>query len=150
MIPLRRASAPAALLFCLAVGAAACTEAPDSGAGAESGGEVPAGGADSAQSAPLPRMAAPLVATVLGCEREADSLRTTGSSRNQGQEDVRYIDLTLSWADSTGTLVATDVASIVGGETLMAGDSVVFDVATAHPQASECVEASVFFYEPIP
>jgi hypothetical protein len=95
-------------------------------------------------------MAPNLVVTILGCARDGDSLRTTASIRNQGQEDVRYIDVSLAWADSAGTLVATDVASIVGGETLMSGDSVAFDVATAHPQASQCAEASIFFYEPIP
>jgi hypothetical protein len=91
----------------------------------------------------------PLIVNILGCDRVGDSLRTTGSIRNRGQ-DVRYIDVSLSWADSAGTLVATDVASIVGGETLMTGDSVVFAVATGHPQAAQCTEASVFFYEPIP
>jgi hypothetical protein len=102
------------------------------------------------EPSPPERMAPNLVVTVLRCDRDGDSLRTTGSIRNQGQEDVRYVDVTLSWADSTGTPVATDVASIVQGETIMSGDSVVFDVATAHPQATECADARIFFYEPIP
>jgi hypothetical protein len=146
MSRLRSVSVAITLPLCLALGATACTEAPES----ESAAEAPPSQADSTQSGSPRRMAPNLVATVLGCEPETDSLRTIGSIRNQGQEDVRYVDLTLSWADSTGALVATDVASIVGGETIMAGDSVVFDVATAHPQASQCIGASIFFYEPIP
>ena len=140
----RRVSAAAALG--LVIGATGCTERPET----EPSGEVPANQADSVQSGSSTRMAPSVVATMLGCERDGDSLRTIGSIRNQGQEDVRYVDVSLSWADSTGALVATDVASIVGGETVMVGDSVIFDVATAHPQASQCVGASIFFYEPIP
>jgi len=127
--------------------ATACADAPEASPSTEdAGGQAPGVAAPTASSGFAPN----LVANLLGCDRDGDSLRTTGSIRNQGQVDVRYVDVSLAWADSTGALVATDVASIVGGETLMAGDSVVFDVATAHPQASRCTDASVFFYEPIP
>ncbi len=96
-------------------------------------------------SAPRPN----LLINVLACERLADSLRTTASVRNVGQEDVRYVDVTLTWSDAAGNVVTTDIASVVQGETIMAGDSMVFEVATADPLATECA-ASVFFFEPIP
>jgi hypothetical protein len=145
-LAIRHVSAAAALTLSLIIGATACTERPE----ADPSGEAPTNQADSARSGSSTRMAPSVVATMLGCDRDGDSLRTIGSIRNQGQEDVRYVDVSLTWADSTGALVATDVASIVGGETIMAGDSIVFDVATAHPQASQCVGTSIFFYEPIP
>ena len=137
---------PATVLI-LCLGLSACGSPPaDEEPGAESS---EAQGQASGEAAPR-AIPAHVVVNLLRCERDGDSLRTIGSARNQGQEDVRYVDVSLSWADSTGALVATDVASIVQGETLMAGDSVVFSVATAHPQAAECSEASLFVYEPIP
>jgi hypothetical protein len=135
----------AAVAIGLVVATTACADAPE--------GESDAPGRQGSDAAGTSRstgMAPNLVVTILGCDRAGDSLRTRGSIRNQGQEDVRYIDVSLAWADSAGTLVASDVAAIVGGETLMSGDSVVFDVATAHPLASRCSEARIFFYEPIP
>jgi hypothetical protein len=141
----RRRRLLGAATLCVAV-ATACAEAPEAVPSTDTSGQAPG------EEAPTtsPRMAPNLVVNLLGCDRDGDSLRTTASIRNQGQEDVRYVDVSLTWADSTGGLVATDVASIVGGETLMAGDSVVFGVATAHPQATQCAETSIFFYEPIP
>jgi hypothetical protein len=136
----------AALILGFALSLQACADVPEGGPPSDARGG-PA--TEVEESGPQPGTV-PLTVDIVGCERVGDSIRTTGVVRNRGQADVRYIDVSLSWADSTGTLVATDVASIVGGETLMSGDSVSFGVATAHPQASRCAEASIFFYEPIP
>lgn len=90
-----------------------------------------------------------LAARVTGCRRAGDSLVTTGSLRNASNITVRYVEVGLSWLNAAGDTVDTEVVEVVGGETLMYGDSVPFRGATASPQATDC-RADLFTYDAVP
>jgi hypothetical protein len=90
-----------------------------------------------------------LAARVMACRRAGDSLVTVGSLRNASSVTVRYVEVGLAWLDAAGDTVDTDVLEVVGGETLMYGDSVPFRGATANPQATDC-RADLFTYDAVP
>lgn len=90
-----------------------------------------------------------LAARVMDCRKVGDSLVTVGSLRNASTITVRYVEVGAAWLDAVGDTVDSKVLYVVGGETLMYGDSVPFRAATANPQATDC-RADLFSYDAVP
>jgi len=106
-------------------------------------GGPPTGSAD-----PGARPAAASLDVILErCSRTGDSATAEGWVRNGIAETVRYVELRVHWLDAAGDEVSEEFPEVVGGETLMSGDSVAFRLANPDPRAVGCT-AELLSYDP--